>query len=254
MDGGRFSLLLEHFRSGETTPAESAELEQLLRRDPALRRTFAREFLLEVQLRRAFAGVPLPLPAKSIKRRRFRTILPWAAAAVLLVGIGLGLALWLGRPAPDTDTGTPVEVVEKKPEDAVFQVAASDPRTFHLEDGSLAVLNPLSKGVFHGRRGEVRQSVELEQGSGTFHVARGPGRFQVQTSVGTVTALGTEFSVELHARKKRERKRGRAERVTMTVSVKEGSVRVEVGSRSVVLKAGEMREFRNKPRREEDDD
>jgi ferric-dicitrate binding protein FerR (iron transport regulator) len=96
--------------------------------------------------------------------------------------------------------------------------------------------------------------LEIERGGGRFYVTPG-GPFRVKTALGTVTALGTEFSVKLEPRGKREGKRreGRGG-VALVVAVTEGSVRVEVGEKSYVLAAGESRSFPVGRRKEEDDD
>src|SRR6516165_3430675 len=100
MDAGRFELLLDRYQSGTAILAETAELESLLRADPALRRVLAERYLLEVQLHKAFAAtapatVPVPATSRILRRAIGRLV-----AAMLLLGIGLGLALWLGRTPP----------------------------------------------------------------------------------------------------------------------------------------------------------
>jgi ferric-dicitrate binding protein FerR (iron transport regulator) len=85
-----------------------------------------------------------------------------------------------------------------------------------------------------GKVGDVREVVELTQGRGTFHVAHGAGQFRVETSLGTVTALGTEFTVELRS--------GKGKR-TLRVAVTAGTVEVFNNGKRRVLSAGQRRAF-----------
>jgi ferric-dicitrate binding protein FerR (iron transport regulator) len=261
MDAGRFELLLDRYQSGTAILAETAELESLLRADPALRRVLAERYLLEVQLHKAFAATApatVPVPATS---RILRRAIGWLVAAMLLLGIGLGLALWLGR-TPPTQAANDVlagevrvggMVVTQVPEEARLEVAGDVPAVVRLKDRSQAELNPASQAVLHGPRDGLRQSVELIQGAGNFKVASGGGKFQVQTGAGTVSALGTEFSVKLQQRGKSEKKKRESSgRQVMTVTVTEGSVKVETKGKSTVLGAGETRTFGDDTRRREE--
>jgi len=268
MDTGRFDDLLDRFRNCEATPEEVAELERLLRADPAHRRTFVTSLLLDVHLRRAFSGIvppPLPPPLPAPPRKYLRRVIVWAsAAALLLLAVGLGLVLFLRnrdhRPtvvsAETTVVSGEVRVrgvaVSQVAEETSFETAGNAPAVLRLSDGSRAEFLPGSEGVIHRPSASVRQGLELKQGGGTFKVAPGKGKFQVETVVGSVSALGTEFSVKLQAQPRgREERRNR--RPVMTVAVAEGSVKVETRSRSVTLGAGEKRDFTERTRKEDDD-
>jgi ferric-dicitrate binding protein FerR (iron transport regulator) len=261
MDAGRFAVLLERYRLGEATAAEAAELERLLRADASLRRAFVREFLLEVQLRRAFSSVPEPVGRPRPTPRRLGWVVALSAAAVLLLALGVGLVSWLARPGARKNAVVSGDVrlqgvaVQQVPEGAAFEVGGDAPAVLRLSDGSRAEFLPASEGVLHGRRGAVRQAVELKQGAGKFQVTPGAGTFQVETAVGVVSALGTEFTVKLQSRGKGEKKRREKNgSPVMTVTVTEGSVKVEARGKSSVLKAGDTRDFADRPRREGDDD
>jgi ferric-dicitrate binding protein FerR (iron transport regulator) len=68
-------------------------------------------------------------------------------------------------------------------------------------------------------------------------VTHGLGQFRVETPVGAVTALGTEFSVRL-------RPAGRDKgNLWMAVNVTDGSVQVDAGNKSFKLSVGDRRVF-----------
>jgi ferric-dicitrate binding protein FerR (iron transport regulator) len=268
MDAGRFDDLLDRFRNGEASPEEVAELERLLRADPAHRRNFVTSLLLDVHLRRAFSGIvppPLPPPLPLPSRQSLRRVIVWAsAAALLLLSVGLEVVLFVRSRdhrttvASGETTVVSGEVrvrgvaVSQVAEETSFETAGNAPAVLRLSDGSRAEFLPGSEGVIHRPSESVRQGLELKQGGGTFKVVQGKGKFQVETVVGSVSALGTEFSVKLQTPPRgREERRNR--RPVMTVTVTEGSVKVETRSRSVTLNAGEKREFTERTRREDDD-
>jgi ferric-dicitrate binding protein FerR (iron transport regulator) len=122
-----------------------------------------------------------------------------------------------------------------------FEVVGDAPATIRLTDGSRAEFNPRSKAALRDKDGDNRQVIELTQGGGRFAVARGNGKFRVETHVGTVTALGTEFTVNLQPWPKP--KQAMPEGLRLAVSVTSGTVQVEVAGRKDVLHAGSSRIF-----------
>ncbi len=264
MDPNRFEILLDRYLSGPLAPEEAAELERLLQADAKLRRQFADHFLLEVQLYKAYAGITPALPLDANPTRRLGPLLGWLVAAVVLLGMGIGLASWLGRgsPSPAPSVASINEVVtgevridgvalKQLPEDKWFDVAGESTAAIRLADGSQAEVSPGSKAMIHGRRDGIRESIELERGGGKFKVKPAGEGFRVETAAGSVTVLGTEFSVKLETRGKGDGKRkGRA---TLTVAVTEGSVKVESAGKSYVLSAGQRRTFPERREVEDDD-
>src|SRR5262249_16687496 len=144
--------------------------------------------------------------------------------------------------------------IKQVPEERWFDVAAETPAVIRLADGSEAELAPASRAMLHGRRDSIREAVELQRGSGNFKITCGGGQFGVETAVGTVTVLGTEFSAKLESRTRSEGKRGSRPRNLLTVAVTEGSVKVESAGKSYVLAAGERRVFYEGGKKEDDDD
>jgi ferric-dicitrate binding protein FerR (iron transport regulator) len=243
VDADPFESLLERYQSGEATPDDLAALEKLLRGDPEKRRRFVDRTFLEVQLHTVCAGI---LPMKSVaappaaRSRRFRLGV-LAAAAVLLLATAAFLLFSPGRkqgPSSEVVTGR-VRVdgvaVERIPEGARFEVASDTAVVVRLPDGSRAELDASSQGTIRAAR-----VIELANGGGIFQVAHGEGQFRVETPVGTVTALGTEFSVKLRPQKTTA---GARNRPILAVKVTAGTVEVVVAGNRHLLSAGTSGDF-----------
>ncbi len=93
-----------------------------------------------------------------------------------------------------------------------------------LPDASRVVLNALTAVTFNEKEWDSNREVNLE-GEAFFDVAKG-ARFNVITSKGTVSVLGTEFNVK---------QRG----TIFEVACFEGTVRVKSGDNSHILQAGD---------------
>ncbi len=242
MSQSRFETLLERYQNGEATSAELVEFDRLLRSDPALRTLFVEQALLQAQLHKACeAATAKPAPAW---RRRVGWAAGLAAAAMLLLAVGIGLLSWIGHgTVSEVASGLVLidgEAVTQIPNGSRFEIAGQNSTVVHLPDGSTATLQPGSQGSIRSRTGDVRLAVDLAQGAGTFQVSHGGEQFRVITPVGTVTALGTEFTVKLQPKKKK----GSAKvHLALAVNVTEGSVRVDAGGKNYVLAAGENRDF-----------
>lgn len=102
----------------------------------------------------------------------------------------------------------------------VVKTMASEKTVVTLPDASSVALNAGSKLSYSGKNWEKERSVELD-GEGYFRVAKG-SRFDVRTSMGTVTVMGTVFNV---------RNRGRY----FEVICYEGAVQVESAGEVVRL-------------------
>lgn len=140
--------------------------------------------------------------------------MPWASAAAVLLMVG-ALATqtqWLDRLRADYATGT------------------GETRTIALADGSRLQLNTDSAVQIHLSAGQ--RQVRLLRGEAWFEVSKDPARpFVVESGAGSVTVVGTQFSV--------------AQRQARTqVQVAEGKVQVSAGSGApVFLEPGRAVEF-----------
>ena len=108
--------------------------------------------------------------------------------------------------------------------DTEIATLAAQKTTLDLPDESEVILNALSTVTFNKRSWEDSREVELD-GEAFFKVAKGES-FNVVTSSGTVTVLGTEFNVK--------NRRGIFE-----VICYEGSVRVTQEYNTQILKPGD---------------
>lgn len=189
-----------------------------------------------------------------------------AALGTLVVLAGIFLArnqLGGGKPGvaeagtgqPDAVAGRPSEVVSGSvlvagvpsaaiPLGAAISVAGEKPAVIRLGDGSQAELEPGASAVLQGRTSGMRQLIELAKGSGTFRVEHAHGDFRVATALGSVTAVGTEFSVRIVPPQRSgetvsEKAATQSRGATMAVAVLEGTVQVESGGRTVLVHHGE---------------
>jgi hypothetical protein len=160
-----------------------------------------------------------------------------------VIALGAGLAWRLARrprsPAFHKVVSGSV-LVEGSPRDRLrtgeaVRIAGSAPAVVHLADGSRAELDPASEAVLAGRAGRARQVIALDRGGGRFTVRPGAGEFRVETPLGSVTALGTQFTVRLVRGERKEGDRRRS----LAVAVAEGSVRVDAAAKSRTLAAGQ---------------
>ncbi len=111
------------------------------------------------------------------------------------------------------------------------EVAQAGERTeFLLPDNSSVILNSGSQAEYKSWNWNKKRSVELE-GEAFFKVAKGK-TFDVNTSLGTVTVVGTQFNV-------------RARDNRFDVTCYEGKVKVTYNSAEVFLSLGENVTFEN---------
>jgi ferric-dicitrate binding protein FerR (iron transport regulator) len=186
-------------------------------------------------------GVARVPPAKPFPPARRRLPWKWCAAALLVAAVGGAVAYRPGRPPalPDVLSGrvlvNGIEAV-RIPDGARVEVAGGA-AVIRLSDGSRAELAPWSQAVLRGRGGG-REAVELGQGGGQFEVEKGGKRFRVETPVGTVTARGGRFSVELEPAEGVEpmSKRGA---VLLVVAALVGQVEVHSQGQRYVLAPGQ---------------
>jgi uncharacterized membrane protein YkoI len=224
MDASRFEELLRLWQDGEASASDQAELAELLKGDPELRREVVLAGLLDVHLYRRYASSPA-----ARKSPRWRPL--EAAAAVLVFAVTAFLLghLFLRHEDPahrvaggevwsdGTRTST---LLEGHP----FDVRGTAPASLRLKDGSLAVLAPGSSGMLAAGGG-----VDLARGSGSFSL-HGPHR--LTTPAGTLSAADTEVQIVL-------RKLPRE----LVVDVTRGSAEIESFGRREQLSAGQRRIF-----------
>jgi ferric-dicitrate binding protein FerR (iron transport regulator) len=245
-------LLIHRHLEGTLSPGEAVALRERLRTDAAARRRLAEMAFDHVQLKELLAPAPLVVPESPEEPAEppARALPPWskwhfAAAASILVAVTIALVVGFTRTAPPGPEESPAAAPGRREMKVAtgqrIEAPGREPAACLLEDGSRAELAPASAAVFRGRTGDARQVVELERGKGRFRVAQGKGAFRVETESGKVTALGTDFTVELRPQDRRGREG--APPPALAVSVAEGAVRVEFRRKSYDLRAPESRVF-----------
>lgn len=162
---GRFEEILDHWIDGEATPDEAAELENLLRCDPARRRAMVEAVSMVADLHDS----PLSPAGSRPFGFLFRSF-NWAAALLIAITAGV-LVLLVSTP----DLPPVVTRHERVP----------------LGDGSEAEFAPGAKGVVRGT------TAELVEGSGRFRVGLADRAVRVVTPVGEIRGAGAEFNAEL---------------------------------------------------------
>mgnify|MGYP000642788976 CR=1 FL=1 len=263
-EANRHRELIARYLDGAASEAEAAELSRLVEADPRAAEALAGAGRLDAWLEQLFRQTTSNGKARAVVERIEADLLPpaqgagaalwarwltsWAAlaaAAVLAIGV---LALWLwprgaicrvlsGRVLAD---GAETRAIARG---ATIQVA--ERAALQLTDGSRATLEPATRATLHGAAEGLRQLVALHEGGGIFTVEKAPGGFQVRTPVGSVTALGTEFSVKLLPQTT-DGTGGDAMRlrhVALAVAVMAGAVQVQMGERAYVLGLGDSRVF-----------
>jgi len=246
-----FQGLLDRYLLGEASTDELAELERRLRAERSLRRRLVDEMILEAQLHRALSAVADPSPPTARKADRVASRRrPWtiAAATVGFVAIlvTVGFALRPGsdqvpQPAENVVASGSITSADGSTKVLVFDrpltVTGESPAVLQLTDGSHVELKSGTRlTISEGR--DHRPAIAMTEGEGNFRVAKGGVPFVVTTPTGTITVLGTEFRVRLPNAGKGGRRATKLE-----VAVRSGSVRVDVGSKSYVLTAGEERRY-----------
>lgn len=105
-----------------------------------------------------------------------------------------------------------------------IQTLAAEKTTIELPDTSIIEVNALSEVSYNEKEWETNRQITLE-GEAFFDVAKG-AKFDVITTKGTVSVLGTEFNVK---------QRGNY----FEVACFEGTVRVVSGTETTILNAGD---------------
>lgn len=109
--------------------------------------------------------------------------------------------------------------------DTSISTLTADKTTFYLPDHSQVTLNALSKITYNKKNWKNQRELTLH-GEAFFKVEKG-SKFNVQTSFGTITVLGTQFLVENR-------------NDIFEVVCYEGSVQVTTEDKNLVLKPGDQ--------------
>ena len=182
---------LARLRGARLAAAEQAEFERWLAASPAHRMAFRRAESLWSASGEAGAAVAAEeapalgayLDAIEEHRRHRRTTRRATGALVLCVGLLAAGGVWLERPHLFQDL-------------LADHVAPRGARlTVTLADGSTALLD--ADSALDEQLTSSERHVRLLRGSAFFSVRKSPTPFVVETSDGSVTALGTSFDVRI---------------------------------------------------------
>ena len=209
-------------RSGEMTPAESAELEAWLAADPEHRALYdqaeywwgaanaLRGDPAILKLREEVARTKAPLP------RRY-----WIGGAM---AASLAAAVFGGWQAMDAGLiPTPAALFSGE---QTFRTGVGQTSTVRLRDGSVVTLD--TDTVLRARLADDHRSIRLSRGQAYFKVAKDKSRpFTVAAGDKVVTAVGTAFSVRLQKK-------------AVEVTLVEGKVRVEDSRPAIRPKPGQI--------------
>lgn len=246
-----FDQLLDEYLLGELSLEQSAKLQEAMESDAAARRRFVQRIFIETGLHHLARSDPaalMPAPETGPRRRiapgRVVRLRRLAVAAVVLFSIGALAAFYFAR----RDSGNFARVTsgnvlvdgqsrDRITEGSTLSVTGSAPAVIQLFDGSQATLDPATQLTLRGRVDGTRQVLHLAAGGGQFEVTHGGGQFRIDTPVGSVAVLGTQFTAVLRSPR------------TLFVSVAAGTVRFDGDGQSVTLSAGQSRTFGPVPER-----
>lgn len=245
--------LLDAYLLGNLSPEQAAQLQEALQTDPTARSRFVQSIFIETglhHLARSEAGslAPRQQPAPEDRTGRHRTpggslrLRRLALAAVVLVAIGSVAVFHFSR----QDSGTSARVVSGKvlvdgqsrdriPEGSTLSVTGPAPAVIRLSDGSVATLGPATQLTLRGRVDGLQQVLYLAAGGGQFQVPYGGGQFRIDTPVGSVTVLGTQFTAVLRSPQ------------ALFLSVVTGTVRFDGKGSTFTLSSGQSRTFGPEP-------
>lgn len=171
-------------RADDASEQDRQQWKDWMERDPAHRQAYS---ALEVLWSELGDFAPTPEIAGRVRQARqrparnaWRSPRRWiAAAASLLVAVLVGRTLLQERPVAGT----------------TYATAKGERRSVQLEDGSRVDLD--SGATLHVRYDRRERRLLLERGRAFFRVAHGDRPLRVETAVGSVVAVGTQFEVDL---------------------------------------------------------
>lgn len=238
------------------TPAELAELDRMVSQRPEVAEAVweaARvEALLTLRLREVAAEESASVRPGPFGRQRRRLVWGVAVTAATLL---IGAILWSRLPGPAGHrvvagaveiNGSPATRIM---DDAPLRVVGDTPAVIQLAGGVQLKLEASTAAVIHRPDGGLGQVVELLEGGGRFHVPHRPDRpFSVQTCNGSVTAMGTDFEVNLWSTQgKGDQEMSFQSMFVLVVVVATGMVQVDVPGGPQVLSAGSQQVFGGEP-------
>ena len=232
--------LIDAHLDGTADGEQLSELLEHVEADPQARRRLAERSLLEVQLKAWGTQAETVVPRRG-RRWRWAVTASLAAAAALVPAVVGWFLMAQSRPAAQVlegavaVNGSPVSTLSSGQE---ARVVGDVPAVLQGHEGSTLTLTPATVAAVEASdRWEFR--VRLVSGQGTFAVAKGGGTFRVETPAGSVTALGTQFTVKYDPRRPQ----------AMAVGVREGSVRVDHAGRQYSLSAAQAYVFQGREAR-----
>jgi ferric-dicitrate binding protein FerR (iron transport regulator)/Cu/Ag efflux protein CusF len=257
--------LIQRYLDRLATADEIEELGRLLCSDPTAAVRFAEATRLHAGLAAHFEGkhqqnrmlalFPRQTESRGRPAARWRPMLAAAAAILVFAGAGLVYHFFFSKPDAPTPVAEqgPVAVLSGR----VLVNGAAAPTIAHgallsvedgpaavqLTDGSRILFDPSSKAILHGPVAGARQLVEMVAGSATFDVAAGEREFVVEGLMWRVTALGTEFQVELLPAEPSGESAMHLKAGFLAVAVFTGMVQVDFLGEPNVLAAGEGKTF-----------
>lgn len=192
--------------------------------------------------RRARRLKPIPRILKASRRAK------WVAAVVLLVAVGAATWFAADRGASDLPRVVAGRVVVAGrdvatiPAAALFDVMGSEQATIELPGGTRIELAAATQAKI---RSEPQQTVvQLVTGGGQFHVPPDRARVRIETPLGTVTATGSQFSVNLMTASAVQFSVTEPIKLPhLTVVVASGAITIERGGLKTTLTAGDERVF-----------
>ena len=234
---------------GDATPEDLAELEELLQHSRSAARHFADACRIDAYLDEHFGDRQrlTDVTGRLAAMRRRLPLRRIAAAAILLLIVGIASLMLPGR-GPRYEVVSGKALIEGSPSRVItagarIHIPKPASAVIRLPDGSEAELAAGSEAIFHGPSDGVRQAIELIEGAGRFVVAKADGQFRVDTALGSVTVLGTEFAVQFWSVDSPARAPSGGAVRALSVEVAEGEVQVDREGETIRLKTGESRVF-----------
>lgn len=244
--------LLDAYLFGDLPQEQATQLQEALHADPDARSRFVRSIFIETGLHHLARREPASLAPRQQREpeagaRRHRTpggnvrLRRLALAAVVLVAIGAAVFHFARQDSSRSARLVSGKVLvdgqsqDRIPEGSTLSVTGPAPAVVHLSDGSLATLEPGTQLTLQGRGDSARQVLHLAAGGGQFRVPYGGGQFRLDTPVGSVTVLGTEFTAVLRSPR------------ALFLSVVVGTVRFDGEGSALTLSSGQSRTFGPEP-------
>ncbi len=198
--------LLSKLVDGRITPAETAKLEEILRRNPAARGHYRDYIGTHLELNESLPHIEV-LKSPSLFRRA-KVLLPIAAAVALVAGAGF-FALRSNPPvsvaaqSPVIATTTVIKDVRWSLRESPAPGISLSPGRIKLTAGTLALAMRGGQVVTFAAPSDFElideTEVFLHRGNASLRIIGGGGPYVIRVPHGAVVDLGTEFSVKVAA-------------------------------------------------------